>query len=794
MMQLPYLAGVLPTFPGPLARYLPPIQEGVGSTWLKQKALQGSWVLDPFGAAPRLCVEAARAGYRVLVSSNNPIDRFLLELVANPPSENELRRSLADLGAAQKGDQRIEPHLKNLYATICNNCQQEVSADAYIWDRGANHPSARIYRCPNCGESGEFPTTAQDEARLTQIPSSQLHRSRALERVTPLDDPDRNLVEEALDVYLTRSIYSLFTLVNKLDSLPAHQRRPISALLLAAFDQASTLWPYPAQRARPRQLTVPVHFRENNVWLALEEAVMTWSSAFPASLSTVPVTIWPQQPPESGGICVFEGRLRDLAESWSRWGESHSGIQPIAVNAGLMSLPRPNQAYWTLSALWSGWLWGREAAARFKLVLRRRRYDWNWHCTALHAVFENLERIIPSETPILALIGEAETGFISAALLAASLAGLKLTGIALRQDEEQAQIEWQQGKPPSPANRINPDELLKKFQDAARQDGQRYLREHGEPVSYLQLHTATLAALASQATIEPGRDHSSTSQEFSISELFTRIQSTLPETFSYRNGFSRLHGSASSLEAGQWWLRETELAPGEKTTADAAGQFEATNARLIEAALADRVEIAVVRHLINNENVDEAELTHMVLDAFRGLHTPDHELIRVCLESYAEKSVVVNAGWRLRQQDQPRARQQDITAVAGLLQQLGNRLDFQCSPLPTGGRWITWQDAQGLTRYAFYLTASAVLGEVLTRPIYPVERSLIVYPGGRAALIRLKLRRDNRLQAFVDQGWRFVKFRNLRRLSNLEHLNIARIDESLALDPMVNQDPQISFI
>ena len=45
----------------------------------------GSWVLDPFGFSPRLALEAARAGYRVLVTVNNPITRFLLEMSARPP-------------------------------------------------------------------------------------------------------------------------------------------------------------------------------------------------------------------------------------------------------------------------------------------------------------------------------------------------------------------------------------------------------------------------------------------------------------------------------------------------------------------------------------------------------------------------------------------------------------------------------------------------------------------------------------------------------------------------------------
>ena len=82
-----YIPGTNPVEPGPLSRFTPPLEEGVISTWLPLHALPGSWVLDPFGFSTRVALEAARAGYRVLVTVNNPITRFLLEMSANPPTE-----------------------------------------------------------------------------------------------------------------------------------------------------------------------------------------------------------------------------------------------------------------------------------------------------------------------------------------------------------------------------------------------------------------------------------------------------------------------------------------------------------------------------------------------------------------------------------------------------------------------------------------------------------------------------------------------------------------------------------
>src|SRR5215208_1161267 len=102
-----YIPGMTPAEPGALARFTPPLEEGVISAWLPRHAPAGSWVLYPFGFSSRLVLEAARAGYRVLVTVNNPITRFLLEMSARPASETDFKAAMADLAAAKKGDERL---------------------------------------------------------------------------------------------------------------------------------------------------------------------------------------------------------------------------------------------------------------------------------------------------------------------------------------------------------------------------------------------------------------------------------------------------------------------------------------------------------------------------------------------------------------------------------------------------------------------------------------------------------------------------------------------------------------
>jgi hypothetical protein len=364
--------------------------------------------LDPLGASPQLAVEIAAHGYRTLVAVNNPITRFLLEMAAQPPSQADLRAALSELAALRKGDERLETHLQSLYMTQCTKCQQQTPAEAFVWERSSGALMARIYHCA-CGDGGEYPATDADRTLAASLASLDgLHRARLLERVAAPDDPDRHHAQEALDCYLPRAVYALITIINKLDGLPVipERKRLLLALVLGACDEASALWPHPDERPRPKQLALPPRFLEKNVWLALERGVELWSG----DGQPIPVVNWPELPGETGGLCLFEGPMRDLAPR----------LKDLSIAAVVTALPRPNPAFWTLSALWAGWLWGQAAAAPFKSVLRRRRYDWNWHTAALYAALKNISDRLPLNTPLFAIIPELEPAFLSAALLAAA--------------------------------------------------------------------------------------------------------------------------------------------------------------------------------------------------------------------------------------------------------------------------------------------------------------------------------------------------------------------------------------
>ena len=538
MEPQPYIPGTKPADAGPLARFMPPLEEGVIARWLPLHSSTGSWLLDPFGFSPRLALEAARAGYRVLVTVNNPITRFLLEIAANPPSESDFNAALAELETAKKGDERLGAHLKSLYQTSCEKCNSEVQAEYFLWRKEADAPHARVYTCPQCNDSGERAVNKQDIERAKKIAATDgLHRSRAFERVAKLDDDDRVYAEEAIQHYLPRPLYFLTTVINRVDglNLTPERKRALNALILVACDAGNTLWDHPATRPRPKQLNIPSQFREHNLWTQLERGLSLWTETG----SPVAIEAWPRKIPESGGVCIYEGRLKELA---------HEVKKEIPIAAVIGSLPRPNQAFWTLSALWAGWLWGREAVEPYKVALRRRRYDWAWNATALHAAFSHLFELLPLGTPLFGFVPEPEPPFLTSALTAASAAGFDLKSVALRTEHDPIQILWNRGEHlKREANEPNVS--------VVREAIHSHLIERGEPASFLHVHAAALIALAEAHALK------NKTQEFDEALRATNalIQSALSEDERFVH-----YSSGESVDTGLWSADFSPLANFDK--------------------------------------------------------------------------------------------------------------------------------------------------------------------------------------------------------------------------------------
>jgi hypothetical protein len=732
----PYIPGLSPADPGSLSRFIPPLEEGVISHWLPLHTQAGTWLLDPFGFAPRLTLEAARAGYRVLVTVNNPIAHFLLEMSANPPSNSDFKAALAELETAKKGDERLGAHLQSLYLTNCEKCGKEIQAQSFLWRKGEDAPYARVYACPHCEDTGERVSTQQDIERAKKIKSTDgLHRSRAFEKVVSLKDEDRVYAEEAIEHYLPRPLYFLTTVINRLDglNLSSERQRAMHAMLLVACDAGNTLWNYPSERLRPKQLTIPNQFREHNLWIQLERGLSLWTETG----SSVVIEAWPKKLPESGGICIYEGRLKDLA---------HEVKKEIPIAAVIGSVPRPNQAFWTLSALWAGWLWGREAVEPYKIALRRRRYDWAWNATALHAAFSHLFELLPLGTPFFGLLPEPEPSFLTSAMTAASAAGFDLKSAALRTEHDPAQIIWSRGEHLK-------RETSEPEVEVVRAAIASHLDERGEPASYLHVHAAGLIALTEAHALKQKN------QEFD--EALRSTQSVIQKALTDDERFIH-YSSGESVDTGLWG------------SAELIRHYD---------SLSDRVEVAIVTFLQKNPDSIYLEIEDDLYPRFPGLLTPSKAMIYAVLDSYASKE---KSTWRLRAEDGASARRTELETVHALIGAVGKRLNYVTRQ---DGKNLIWEE-DGQARYAFYVLASALVGRAILETPFPSEQTIIVIPGGRASLASYKAQRDPALAARMKQ-YRLVKYRLLRTLLEVPILTRETFEEQIASDPLEKSTAQM---
>jgi hypothetical protein len=734
MDSQPYIPGLKPADPGPLSRFLPALEEGVISAWLTQVEA-GSWLLDPFGFSPRLVLEAARSGFRVLVTANNPVTRFLLEMSAKPPAQTEFVAALADLGAVKKGEERLAAHLQSLYLTTCEKCEQKIQAQAFLWRKGEKSPYARIYECPHCKDSGEKPVTEEDVERARKIAETDaMHRSRAFEKVVALHDEDRFYAEEAISHYLPRPLYVLTTIINRLDSLnlTSERKRALTALILLACDAGNTLWSAqrPAERPRPKQLSTPNQFREQNVWMMLERGLTLWSETG----STVPCEVWPRKIPESGGILIYEGRLKNLAQVVKK---------EIPIAAVIGSVPRPNQAFWTLSALWAGWLWGKDAVEPYKVALRRRRYDWAWNATALHAAFEHLRDLLPDGVPFFGLLPEPEPAYLTSAFTAADAAGFSLQSVALRTEHDPVQIIWRNTAPKAKTDSEAGETLLR----AAIHD---YLVERGEPASYLHVHAAGLIALTEAGGLK--------TSQMEFDEALRKTNALFDLALKGDGGFIH-YSSGENVDTGMWGLSPSTAAQGGEG----------------RESLSDRVEMAVVSYLQKNPNALYLEIEADLNPRFPGLLTPSKGLIYAVLNSYAEKD---SGSWKLRVEDVSSARREELKTMYALIETIGGRLGYVTR---REDKTLHWEE-NGISARTFYVLASALLTRALLNSA-PAQRTVIVIPGGRAALAAYKQERDPSLAAQMKKH-RLVKYRLLRSLPDLPILTRETFEEQIASDPV----------
>jgi hypothetical protein len=107
---------------------------------------------------------------------------------------------------------------------------------------------------------------------------------------------------------------------------------------------------------------------------------------------------------------------------------------------------------------------------------------------------------------------------------------------------------------------------------------------------------------------------------------------------------------------------------------------------------------------------------------------------------------------------------------------------------------LIWREPNGELVYVFYILTTAAFGRIVFTNPFPAKRSFIVMPGSRSHLTTYKLKHNPRLGKEIETGWRFLKFRHIRRLVDAPVINRENLIEQLEIDPLSEDDPQMRLL
>ncbi len=731
----------LPAFDGfyqpPLGRFLPALPRGVISQWLEENTKPGDLILDPLGANPLSAIEAAYASRRVLFARNNPILWLLLEAFASSPSEAVLRLLVNKLLLSRHLDETLDQHLQSIYQTACNLCGNRIQPAGYIWESKGEIPIAKVYTCPHCGDSGEKPVTESDIYNLQRLGKIGLHRTRAFQRVMQGGNYEKESIETALDCYLPRAIYVSMLLVNRLEGLVLEkpERKLLQAILVSVFDEATSLWHWPEKNQRYLQLTLPSRFIEKNLWACLDTAPTLWKQEG----RSVPLSYWPSLPPSEGGICLYQRQIAD-----------QKSLLECEEPAALVTvIPRPNQAFWTLSALWSGWLWGSKGATSMRSALSRRRYDWDWFAQAIHATFQSITTKVSRNTQVFGLFPQSTPNFYLGLLTGMHNAGFKSIGAAARIADDLIQCHWIPKTYPHFDSDFNLRSAIADF-----------LIDRGEPANYQEIITNCLTELGISGDLPKPVSMMNDS-------LFSKIQNEITTILNDEQFVKSIN--SSQVGGSQWWLCDTSQA---------------------QVPLSERIEQYIRSILIKGAPVEKRKMEKQVCEQFLGSRTPPAELIQICLESYADPIFKAVHHYLILPDENLNKRSLELIEMRSLISMCAEKLGIREE---LSEESITWKTNENLTLYRYFFTDScSIIKFIQETPDEEEVNNVILFPGSRSRLLVYRLNHDPRLEAAANLSWSFVKFRTLRRLAQHDNLTLNLWKELLISDPPL-WNPPIQF-
>lgn len=848
-----FVPGKKPEAYGPLARYARPLPAEVVTAYIEAYTETGEVVLDPFCRTETVALQATASGRRAIAVDANPINVLAVKVALNPPRPRQLDAATARLGDTPKLGVPLREHLNQLYRTTCSGCGEPVIADYFVWDREKGEPIEKHYGCQTCTAERLEEVDRFDLEALERVEKQGFHYWYILRRLAPADDDKRSrpvksiagsnpvrrdrlseeetrdLVRRLLDLYTPRNLYALANLLIKIETVFANSplQDALRLILLRCLDTCSVLNASPTQEPRPRHLHPPAKFVERNVWQAFEESYRELRQRPP--LHAIRLAESPSQ--IVGPRLKAQDTAPNAAVKRATAGRLAEELPEGSAGLIIGQPPGLDRVFWSLSYLWSGWLFGKDEAAALKPLLRPRVPRWSWYLQAIASAFRSLRQILRPQGRLVLIFTTQELAHSAALILAASKADLRLESL-LYQPCEIAEpskpmagtlgqhrlsfVKEGDGMTPPPSvsddkrsrsakliansDQVRRDRLsdakrlANKIRGQALVAAREVLRQRGEPLAFDWLHNAIYQRLSQEGLLREVM----TIDDPDFSPLdFVTEQITLALERGLNKELTPLVVSEDQEEEKPWpliwWLRK----PGRASR-----------------PLGDRVERAAYEVLSGQPWPSRQAAEEAIYALFPGLLTPEAQLVEECLLSYGAEEA--SGWWRLREEDRLEQREGELIQMIGCLAELGRQLDFgvwispqqrkekysdgklgdllsarerQFKLGPLGWVDVIWHEGKR-ARHIFVVQWTAVLSDpLLARAAKMGEaKGYVVIPEERAALAAYKIRRSILLrQAMAEGRWQFIKYSSLCHLLQERPKDRRDLRMIVGLEPLVEK-------
>ena len=743
-----------------------PLPSAVVKACVEAYTRPGDLVVDPFCEGPTVLRQAVRAGRCAVGSSFNPLAAMVIRLALAPPARRQLDAAITRLGDAPRMDERFGEHIENLYTVPCPRCGQATPADAFTWERDTSALIRIQWQCQQCGHQAAPQALSDERAGGGTIEQRGLHYWYAVDRIAPAGDPQRERAQQLLELYTPRNLYALSSLLMKIESLFADDetQQILKLLLLSCLDSCSSLYGPGSLSARHR-LRSPAHFLERNVWRAFLAAASEFPTAGdgePFSLADdLGALLAAAEPSRATLLSIGVNRLVAL-------------LPPGRVALVIATPPRLDPVFWALSWLWTGWLFGHQAAAPLKPLLRQWRVDWDWYARTMQAAFRALRPLLAEGAPLVLAFDSHDPAMLEALTLALAGAGYS-PGPWIRQADTHACRLTSHRLPSLPLPPAEVNELADAICTEAPAAARELIAARGEPLTWDVLCLPVYQRLATSGLL---------GQVAVAKDL-----SESPRTFCSRQVQDAMTGAEGLICLGEALETKETVAPRPQ-------QWWLGHPVSAMPPLGTRLEATVHQLLLSTLILTSDALAEEVYRRFPGDLTPEASFIKACLRSYGWE--ITPDHWQLRPEDQPDHRAAEVVTIRQELCRLGERLGFEVSlrseppdalsPGLLPAFDVLWRD-DGQPAYAFAIQWTARVHDLLLAKAPVGVLPCLVIPGGRAALVAFKLQRDPRLfNSVTKAGWQFIKYRHLRRILTEEDLDRHVLKQIFGLDPVIERD------